>query len=104
MAGRTFDTREIHLSTSQQSNSFQAVTTDFIRRNFLHVSESADFLSVSASWLNDIVASDDVSVGRPASESEYFLFAALRRWVQHDEQSRKKELSQVVDLHPLKYF
>lgn len=66
-------------------------TEDFITENFLDVSKTPDFMSVSADVIDTIVGSSNLNVSR-----EEEVFEALMKWINHDRENRKQYLAQLL--------
>lgn len=77
---------------------FQASALKFLHRNFLSVLKTSEFMKVTKEWLHDVLSSNDITVDKPASESEYQIFQAVRKWVNFDLENRKKDIFEVCDL------
>lgn len=52
-------------------------------------------MKVTKEWLYDVIASSDITLDKPASESEYQIFEAVRNWVNFDLANRKKDIYKV---------
>ncbi|XP_039267392.2 kelch-like protein 26 isoform X2 [Styela clava] len=72
------------------------VAVRFIEANFLAVAKTKEFLTVTGEWISSIVSSQRLTVDFPASESEYQIFEAIRKWVNHDLVNRKAEVNEVM--------
>lgn len=83
-------------SSHFQITFLQAVASQFIDSNFFAVSRTNDFLSITKQWLLDIVTSNNIVTEYPASDGEYQIYEAVRRWVNHDLENRKKDISEVM--------
>lgn len=66
-------------------------TQDFITDNFLAVSKTPEFMSMSAGDIDNILSSDKLNVS-----SEVEVFEAVMEWINHDKENRKQYLSKLV--------
>ncbi|XP_067643209.1 kelch-like protein 5 isoform X1 [Eurosta solidaginis] len=60
-------------------------------RNFMHVTQSSEFLNFDAKKLQAIIERDNLHV-----RCEKDVFNAVKRWYQHDASARKQQLTDVI--------
>ncbi|KAK3741151.1 hypothetical protein QZH41_011832 [Actinostola sp. cb2023] len=69
------------------------IASNFIHMNFVHVSESEEFLHVSVKNLSCLLSSDDISI-----ECEEKVYESLIRWIYTDLPSRKDHFTELLEL------
>lgn len=69
------------------------IANNYIHMNYIHVSESDEFLHMSIKNLSGLLASDDISV-----ESEEKVYESLIRWIHHDLRIRKAYFPELLGL------
>ena len=79
----------------KKSVSFQVFTNKFVAENFLTVSKTSDFMTLSVGSLIELTSQNDLVVNFPLSTGEMDVLNAVRRWVMHDEDNRLQHLAEV---------
>ena len=74
-----------YTAVKYQSPELEGEAKDFIFLNFMDVTESADFLNLSVTQVEEWISSDGITVN-----GEDDVFQVILKWLEHDE-SRKQE-------------
>ncbi|KXJ24275.1 Kelch-like protein 17 [Exaiptasia diaphana] len=69
------------------------IASNYIHMNFIHVSESDEFLHMSVKNLSCLLSSDDISI-----ESEEKVYESLVRWINYDLPNRKVYFPELLEL------